>query len=114
MRDYVESHYEDDYSEAMVRFWIEFCNEFGTRGDFDTWWGDVETIMYIWKIGKYTVVVDWDIWWSNKEEFLSFIEEMENYIIEENERVENQEKRIELLERQLAEAKEYLKGDFRF
>lgn len=86
MREWAEEHKEQieaKYLDDMRSIWIEFCNKFNTEGDFDMWgnpdWD--QCLMYVASIGIWpSVIIDWDIWRDTVEEFLSFIEESENYI----------------------------------
>ena len=87
MREWVRANKDDLFSrdlELQRATAIEFCDEFNTEGQFDTWgqpnWDMY--IMYVASIGIWpTVIIDWDIWRDNEDEFLKNIEEMENYII---------------------------------
>lgn len=73
--------------EDMRTYWIAFCDKFfrETKGQFDIWWNPDNDmfLMYVASVWIwYSVIIDWDIWRNTVEEFLWYIEDMENKIIE--------------------------------
>ena len=81
---YIESGYLDDLDYIGV----QFCNHFNTAWNFDTWGGeDDPMLMYVASVHWLTVVVEGDGWRDTVDEFLDFISDNENYIIDLRKRV---------------------------
>lgn len=72
--------------ESMRTYGVAFCDEFyrECQGNFDTWWMDDLCLMYVWDVAWMTVVIDWDIRRDTAEEFLEYVEDLENRIINLN------------------------------
>lgn len=91
MIERAENHKDDiesQYMDTMRQIGVDFCTKFNPQGNFDMWGnpdGDM-LLMYTANIPSLwlTVVIDGDIRWDTVEEFLSFIEDSENYIIQLN------------------------------
>lgn len=77
-KEEIESKYLDD----MRNIWIDFCETFDTEWNFDMWGnpdGDM-CLMYVASVGNLpTLILDGDIWRDTVDEFLGYIEELENY-----------------------------------
>lgn len=75
-------------------YWIAFTDTFWRycKGNFDTRGNDEQYLMYVWDVQWMTVVIDWDIRRDTTEEFLDYIEDLENKIINLNEKFKKQEK----------------------
>ena len=85
-KSWLESKFIDD----MRTYWIAFCDKFWRecKWNFDTRWNfDCETYLcYVWDVCGMTVIIGWDIRWNTVEEFLDIMEELENKIINLNEK----------------------------
>ncbi len=83
---------ESKYLDTMRTYWIAFCEEFNTEGNFDMWWDpDWDMyLMYVASVGNLpTLILDWDIWRETVEEFLDFIEDNENYAMHLREKLKD-------------------------
>ena len=72
--------------ENKRTYWIAFCDKFyrDIKWNFDTRWNfDWDTyLMYVASVWIwYTVIIDWDIWRENIDEFLDYIDDLENRIL---------------------------------
>lgn len=77
---------ESQYYETKRNYGVAFCDEFyrEIKGNFDTRWMDDLYIMYVGDVCWMTVVIDGDIRRDTVEEFLDYIEDLENRIINLN------------------------------
>lgn len=86
MRSFVkenEKQFSSQYLDTMRYAWINFCNKFSTKGNFDMWGnpdGDM-SLLYVCNIKWLTIIIEWAVWFDNWEEFLDCINDMENYIL---------------------------------
>jgi len=83
--------------ETRRTYWIAFTDKFWRycKGNFDTRWNfyDAEIdLMYVWNVEWMTVIIDWSIRRDTIEEFLDYIEDLENRIINLNEKFKDKEK----------------------
>ncbi len=85
---------ESRFIDTKRTYWVAFCDKFWRECEwnFDTRWMDDLYIMYVWDVAWMTVVIDWDIRRDTVEEFLDYIEDLENKIINLNEKFKRQEK----------------------
>ena len=79
-REKIEAKYLDD----MRYIGVDFCETFDTNWNFEIRWPEYEqTLMYVASVWIwYSVIIDWDIRRNTVEEFLWYIEDLENQIIE--------------------------------
>lgn len=99
-----KSKIESSYIEDMDYIGTSFCNDFWTNGNFDTRGGDSDPmLMYVWDIGGHTVVIEWEARRSDTQEFLEFIEEKENYILSQNEKIKEEKENKEEIFNSIAE-----------
>lgn len=79
---------ESQFIEDKRTYWIAFTDTFfrECKGNFDTRWRDEQSLMYVWDVAWMTVVIDWDIRRDTIEEFLDYMEDLENKIINLNEK----------------------------
>ena len=89
-----KSWLESQFMDTKRTYWIAFIDTFWRycKGNFDTRGMDDLYIMYVWDVAWMTVVIDWDIRRDTIEEFLDYIEDLENKIINLNAKFENMEK----------------------
>lgn len=89
-----KSWLESQFIDTKRTYWIAFCDKFyrECKWNFDTRWMDDLCIMYVWDVQWMTVVIDWNIRRDTIEEFLDYIEDLENKIINLNEKFKDKEK----------------------
>ena len=79
---------ESQFTDTKITYAIAFCSDFRKqcKGNFDVRWVDEQYFLYVWDVAWMTVVIDWDIRRDTIEEFLDHVEDLENKIINLNEK----------------------------
>lgn len=83
-----KSWLESQFTDTKISYAIAFCSDFWKecKGNFDVRGVDEQYYLYVWDVAWMTVVIDWDIRRDTIEEFLDYIEDLENKIINLNEK----------------------------